>query len=317
MIIPTRTKMAIAATAQAPIAAVRSLFGMKDHALVWRDGLKWDLDLREGIDFSIYLLRAFERSTRNTLRSRVQPGATVLDIGANIGAHTLGLARSVGPSGSVHAFEPTDFAIAKLRRNLALNPELDRRVCVHQTMLAAYPSAPIQKEIYSSWPLSGGANVHPKHGGRLATTNHARTDTLDAFAEREGLSRVDLIKIDVDGHEYPVLLGGSNLLYRWQPVIVMEVSPYVHEEEGNSFPHLIALLRDNGYSLVDESLRPLPLEADRLTEMIPGGASINAIAVPGATRPRTVPKTAKIEAFNFMPAVPEEEPQSVPVEPRQ
>ncbi len=187
-------------------------------------------------------------------------------------------------------------------------------------MLAAYPSAPIQQEIYSSWPLSGGADVHPKHGGRLATTNYARTDTLDAFADRENLSRVDLIKIDVDGHEYPVLLGGSNLLYRWQPVIVMEVSPYVHEEEGQCFPHLISLLRDNGYSLIDERLRPLPLEADRLAEMIPTGAGINAIALPGAARPGTTPKSVNIDAFDFKTAIDfktpiNDEPQAVPMEP--
>lgn len=286
MILKTKTKIAVAATIQAPISAARSLLGMRDRAVVRRDGLMWDLDLREGIDFSIYLLRAFEWSTRNALRERVRPGATVLDIGANIGAHTLDLARSVGESGCVHAFEPTDYAVEKLKRNLALNPELERRVRVHQTLLAASADAPMQREIYSSWPLSSGGAVHPKHRGRLETTNHARVDTLDAFAEREGLSGVDLIKIDVDGHECPVLLGGSKLLARHRPVIVMEVSPYVHAEEGNSFPELISLLRDTGYSLMDEGLRHLPLDAARLTEMIPGGAGINAIAVPGSAEPR-------------------------------
>ena len=287
--------MALAYMAQAPIVAARSSFGLKERAEVQRDGIKWDLDLREGIDFSIYLLRAFERSTRNTLRTLARPGATVLDIGANIGAHTLGLARSVGPTGCVHAFEPTDFAVAKLRRNLALNPELDRRVHVHQTMLAAYSGAPIQEWIYSSWPLSGGADVHPKHRGRLASTHRARTDTLDAFAERECLSRVDLIKIDVDGHEYPVLLGAANLLYRFQPVIAMEISPYHHLDEGNSFPDLISLLRENGYSLAAKGRRQFPLDADRLMEMIPAGSSINAVAFPGITRPVTEPVTDALE----------------------
>jgi tRNA G37 N-methylase Trm5 len=122
MILTTRTKISLAALAYRTIAAGRAIVGKNDYATVRRGGLTWALDLREGIDFSIFLLGAFERSTVRTLKKLARPESVVFDIGANIGAHTLGLARNVGPAGRVFAFEPADFAFEKLKRNLALNP---------------------------------------------------------------------------------------------------------------------------------------------------------------------------------------------------
>ena len=113
----TKTKISLASLAYAFIAAGRAMARKDDRAVVRRRGLLWNLDLSEGIDFSIYLLGAFERSTVVTLERLVKPGDVVLDIGANIGAHTLGVARSVGAAGRVYAFEPTDFAFDKLKRS--------------------------------------------------------------------------------------------------------------------------------------------------------------------------------------------------------
>ena len=63
------------------------------------NGIRYHLDLNEGIDFSIYLLGSFEPGTQRTLQKLVKPGDVVFDIGANIGAHTLSMAQSVGDSG--------------------------------------------------------------------------------------------------------------------------------------------------------------------------------------------------------------------------
>jgi len=275
----TKTKVSLAAVAYKFIAFGRSLAGKDNAATVRRGGLRWSLDLREGIDFSIYLLGAFERSTVSTLEKLVKPGDVVLDIGANIGAHTLGLARSVGQNGQVYAFEPADFAFAKLKRNLALNPELDSRTLARQILLSASVADPSQGQIYASWPLENDVSVHPKHRGRLVTAQKATVDTLDHFAESEGIGRLDLIKIDVDGHELPVLRGGLNLLKRFHPVLLMEMSPYVHAEENNSFASLVELLREAGYSLQHaDTWAPLPLDVAELEALIPDGASINVIA---------------------------------------
>jgi hypothetical protein len=94
----TKTKVQLAALAYRCIALGRAIAGKDNFATVRRRGLRWRLDLSEGIDFSIYLLGSFEQSTVVTLRKLVNSGDVVFDIGANIGAHTLGLARSVGPA---------------------------------------------------------------------------------------------------------------------------------------------------------------------------------------------------------------------------
>jgi len=276
----TKTKIALAGLAYRTIAMSRGLFGKGNQAVVRRGGLRWSLDLEEGIDFSIYLLGAFERSTASTLRALVKPGDTVLDIGANIGAHTLGLARSVGAKGKVFAFEPADFAFQKLLRNLALNPELEQRTHASQAMLGSGTEKP-RAGVYASWPLEKVDSVHPKHRGRFVSTQGAVADTLDGFVERQGIGRINLIKMDVDGNELPVLQGGRRVLHEQRPIIVMEMSPYVHAEEQNSFAAMIELLRGLRYKIEDAANRKtLPLDATALERLIPDGAGINVIAFP-------------------------------------
>ena len=281
MILTTKTKIALAGIAYRAIAMGRAVLGRNDCVTVERGGNKWGLDLREGIDFSIYLLGAFERSTVRTLQKLAMPGSVVFDIGANMGAHTLGLARSVGSTGRVFAFEPSDFAFAKLKHNLALNPELESRTRAYQILLAEEIGAQLPPTIYASWPLQANEPVHPKLRGRLSATSNASVNTLDTFVESQSISRLDLIKIDVDGHEYPVLKGGAKTLARFQPTLLMEMSPYVQDEYSHGFAALVALLQEADYSLEDASTgKTVPLHVDELQSLIPDGAGINVVARP-------------------------------------
>jgi FkbM family methyltransferase len=277
----TKTKVSLAGLAYRFISTGRKLIGKGDSAIVDRNGIRYHLDLKEGIDFSIYLLGAFEPGTQKTLQKLVKPGDTVFDIGANIGAHTLGIAQSVGKSGKVYAFEPADFAFAKLKRNLELNPELAERTCPQQILLAASSTEKPEREIYASWPLESDGTVHPKHRGRLVSAEHAVVETLDNFTRRQGIPRLDLIKMDVDGHELPVLQGGEETLRRFRPVLVMEMSPYIHAELHHFFGDFVEILKQAGYSLRDaDNGQAVPLDTAQLERMIPDGASVNVVAQP-------------------------------------
>src|SRR5262245_1083779 len=71
------------------------------------DGMNFELDLSETIDVCI-LLEKFERDVVGTIERYCQPGWHILDVGANVGAHTIRLAKKAGHEGKVYAFEPTD-----------------------------------------------------------------------------------------------------------------------------------------------------------------------------------------------------------------
>jgi FkbM family methyltransferase len=275
----TTHKIAAARAIYHVIHAGRTLLGRTDQEIVTRDGISYDLDLSQGIDFAIFLGNIYERQTKAALRKLVSPASLVLDIGANIGAHTLHLAKLVGPDGRVMAFEPTDFAFRKLRRNLDLNPSLGSRVEACHCFLTANDGADVPNAIYSSWPLAVETGLHPKHLGREMQTESAQARSLDSILSERADRKVQLVKLDVDGFECDVLGGATSMLRDMRPVFVMELAPYVLEERGASLDQLLSYFIPNGYVFYDErTLRPLPSSAKELNGMIANGAGINAIA---------------------------------------
>jgi FkbM family methyltransferase len=275
----TAQKIGLAKVASRSVLACRKAFGRPPEAEFTRQGVRWRLDLREGIDFSIFLLGAFEPSTVRAYRALVRPNQTVLDIGANIGAHTLPLAQLVGEKGRVIAFEPTAFAFRKCAANLALNPDLRSRVSLQQMMLVASPDEPLPAAIFSSWPLVEGHALHERHKGQLMDTRGARLATLDQVVDELKLSAVHFIKLDVDGFEYPVLAGGRKMLQKFRPSIALELAPYTHTEHGYTLEEITALLSETGYELRNIATgRPIATDPVTLRKMIPDGGSINVLA---------------------------------------
>ena len=275
----TSHKMALARIASSCILFTRKIGGLSNHAIVKRGGIWWNLDLSEGIDFSIYLFGGFEPKTLTLYKTVLSSGDTVLDIGANIGSHTLPLAKLVGDGGQVIAFEPTRYAMEKLTANLKLNPDLKDRISVNQVMLVANEKENLESKIYSSWPLfESKKNVHPEHLGKLMDTEGAITSTLDNVVNNLQVKKIDFIKIDVDGHEFSVLKGGEETLRTHKPPILMEFAPYLFDRESCQFEDIIDLFHGLGYSLSDaDTGKPLPMDPDLLRKIIPVGGSRNVL----------------------------------------
>lgn len=271
---------------------LRRAFGLGDHQFVGkRGGIIWQLDLREGIDFSIWLLGAFEPGTVRKYRKFIRPGSVVIDVGANIGAHTLPLADCVGKTGKVIAFEPTDFAFGKLSANLKRNPILAERIKAYQVMLVAPQNTELAKTpaLYSSWPLDVSSVIHhPLHGGRLMPTLGAESQTLDDILNKNKVGRIDFIKLDIDGHECNMLRGAYQTISQYHPEIIMELAPYALKEAGSSLDELISIVSSFDYGLFhignDE---PLSMDAVVLEAKIPAGSSVNVIA--RAIKPSSMP----------------------------
>jgi len=237
--------------------------------------VEWLLDLNEGVQLAVYL-GLYERSTTRAIARLVVPEAVVIDVGANIGAQALPLATRLR-TGRVIAVEPTDVAMARLRQNCALNPALAARMTlVHRALVA--PGARAAGSYFSSWPLATTPDAHPVHQGAPQVSSGVGS-TLDDLVAELGLGRVDLIKLDVDGNEMPVLMGASTTLDRYHPVVVFELCPYLLEERGEPPTALIRFFSEHGYTLYDErTLKPLSLGDEALVASIPDGGGINIVA---------------------------------------
>lgn len=139
---------------------------------------------------------------------------TVFDVGANIGEISLLFSRFVGTKGRVYAFEASKSVFEKLTKicqlagctQIVLN---DKAVADQEGMLQLY----VYDEKHSGWnsladrPLfKYGIDVKPTH------IEEVEAVTIDGYCQRNNISQIDLLKIDVEGAEYQCLLGARRML---------------------------------------------------------------------------------------------------------
>jgi FkbM family methyltransferase len=171
-------------------------------------------------------------------------GAVVIDIGANLGEWTVPLARAVGPAGRVLAIEPAPRTAAALEATLAANALRHAEVlrcAVSDHDGTAEFAVPL---VTSARIDTGTARLGPARAGYEAL--HVPIRSLDSLAPERGLDRLDLIKIDVEGHERQVLEGGASTLERRRPVLVIETG---HEIETDR-PAIRGRLQGLGYRML-------------------------------------------------------------------
>jgi len=241
-----------------------------ESVVVERNGLKYELDLSQLIDARIYYEGEFEPETSSLFRRLVKPGMIVFDIGANIGAHALPLAKLVGTSGHVYMFEPTDWALKKLRKNLSLNSELSH-VTVERTVLSDQDISGQQYSIRSQWQADGVEGVEEK-----GMIDHL---TLDTYCASHEIERVDFIKLDVDGFETRILRGGVKMLESQRPTLIVEMSDYWQQQAGDSAEAMIGILDSIGYRYLSEAtLEPID-DILSCLHALDGKSTINVVCV--------------------------------------
>lgn len=176
------------------------------------------------------------------LRRHQSDGWVCFDVGANVGAVTLALAKFIGCTGMVYAFEPGPPNLLRLRNNMELNPELLARVRILPVGVGETPG-----ELW--WAEEDGNPGNALLSGQ--GTHRVKVITLDDFAGEEGIARADFIKIDVEGMELQVMRGAARLLRRFRPVLYFEtLRRYVGTARGAAFSDFQKLLvGDYGYLL--------------------------------------------------------------------
>ena len=202
------------------------------------------LTIDVGVDFADAMRQAGGRYERHltTLLPRLLPSDGVaLDVGANAGAIALSMAH-LAPRGQVVAFEAAPQNADRLEANVARAGM--RNVRVERVALYDRPG-----ELSLSYmdEHSGGASVADR---AVATAVRIPATTLDDWARANAVSRVDVVKIDVEGSEVRVLRGARDTLERFRPTLIVECNPVtLSRQDRATTGDLLDAFDDLGYRL--------------------------------------------------------------------
>ena len=218
---------------------------------VRREGLEFDLNLREAGERRVYLGRSFPGVDELAIAAApLGEGSVAVDVGANVGFYTLYLARAVGASGRVHAFEPNPKLCRRLRRHVELNGFTNVTVnCV--ALSGSHGRAEL---VVPPGDNSGAAGLASDGNGMDGSTRiEVPVTTLDDYATEQGVDRIDVVKIDVEGYEPFVLEGARGVIQTFKPRMLVEVNTLALARYGWEPDGLLNTIQSLGYELFKRS----------------------------------------------------------------
>ena len=186
-----------------------------------------------------------------------KPGMIVFDVGANIGEWTLTIANGVGAQGRVYSFEPTPFLFDALNKTVVANQ-------FNQVIVSPYALSDKSKtmDFYIQYDENELLDARLSRldspadfkewitDGKKAKKIQVKTITLDEFAVKEKLERLDFIKIDAEGYESAIVEGGLTVLKKFRPNLILECGGVYDSEEKRK--RMVTRLRELDYSLVGQ-----------------------------------------------------------------
>lgn len=201
-----------------------------------RDGVRMFLDTAEHQQKHIYWTGSYDRLAVETLVSSLQDSGVLVDVGAGVGSICLfvvkGCAR-LGKTVTVHAFEPLGVNYDRLRRNTSLNM-LTEQVSCHRMALGA------ERGTLDLCFRGGAGAAAVLHSGvkipALAGSQRecVPSETLDSWMTENRLTRLDVIKIDIEGAEPLMFRGAIRTIDKFRPVILGEFNQWWAKRHGLS-----------------------------------------------------------------------------------
>lgn len=235
----------------------------------------WRLDTTQYLDGQLLETGLFEPASTRWVRNQIKPGMVIADVGANFGYYTLLLSRLAGAQGRVLAFEPSSGFRARLERHVREN---------------GCENVSISDQALSDASGTGELYVGGSTGSFLAlegrTPQTVGRITFDSFVKERGLTRLDFVKVDIDGHEPKFIAGAAESLRRFKPTLLMEFSHLHLLLSGSGAEELAKQLTDLGYVLCSERTgQRFPDRVEFLKEAVNCTHSVNVFCYPSSRAP--------------------------------
>jgi len=219
-------------------------------------GQKMLLDQGDALDLA--LNRIYEPAETELLQKLIQPGYTIVDVGANIGYYSLIFAKATGPAGKVFSFEPDPGNFSLLNQNLAMNGHVNVAT-VNKAVTAESGSI----NLFISDECPADHRIYDSGDGRKSLSIPS-VSLDDYFASLD--VKIDLIKMDIQGSEYFAVQGMRKVLASNPNIkLLSEFWPFGLKRSGIEPIDYLKLLQDVGLKLsyfdeADRTIRPVVIE---------------------------------------------------------
>jgi len=222
--------------------------GWPDVCLV-RDGMAFIAQPAVPLSWNIALFGSYEPELRSILSALLQPGGVAVDVGANVGWHTLLMAKKVGPTGKVLAIEANPSVGQRLAENVVIN-------CLTQVEIIPCALADKPGILQFFGPANGDAEsgngfVMPSENvpSSVKDVITVKARTLDSVVVDADVKHVNVIKIDIEGYEWPVLQGATATIKKFRPHIIFEYVTEYAPRGGGMPADFIHFFERHGYRL--------------------------------------------------------------------
>lgn len=183
------------------------------------DNFYMQVNPSEHIQQQLFWYGHYEKELGDLIKKVLKPGDVFVDIGANIGYFSL-LAANYQPTAKIISIEPAKSVFEKLKGNISVN-NFQNIIPVN----AAVGEINEEKDLFLSSPDNLGMSSFKEPENYSGRKEKVQVINLDGWFKSSGLSKIDLIKLDVEGSELSALKGMKEILMNYQPLIIVEVNP--------------------------------------------------------------------------------------------
>lgn len=238
-----------------------SYLRLKEPALMsWVDGLKIWIYPKNEICRSLYVRGIYDPNMAVLVNTFLPKDGVLLDIGSNMGYYSMLAAKRLDENGLIIAVEPSSRDYKRMVANIKENA-LESKI---KTMMVAVGDRLGNKTIQIASEERNGLNTlgaeFSYKGIEKISTEMAIVTTIDTIVSSEGLSRVDVIKMDIEGSEVRALEGAKDTIAKYHPVLLIGVNSDALVKSKRSIRDLENILKEMNYSIYKQSKDSFGLE---------------------------------------------------------
>jgi FkbM family methyltransferase len=218
------------------------LFKGVTKQIKYKNNIIFELHIDDWIQESLFFIGKYEETELQFIERSLNNGNVFIDIGANIGLYTLLASKLVGEEGKVFAFEPFSKNFHSLKKNVSLNRS--KNILLENLAVAETNK---QIEIFYNDQISnfGIASSYLTQNNMCEKIDAV---SIDNYLNKHTVKELSFIKIDIEGGEYPALLGMKETLTNFSPILLVEINQEILSNTPYSERDIIDYLSGLGYN---------------------------------------------------------------------